>query len=891
MINWKPEIKQRLKPLQLAPTREAAIVEELGQHLDDRYEELLAGGSSEAEAYSAALAELRGSKSLTREMRRFERHINPEPIILGTHRRTNMLAGLWQDLRFGLRRFLKQPGFSLIAVLTLALGIGANTAIFSVVNAALLRRLPYDATRMVAVNSLNPQKEQRAGVIAPADFLDWQAQSQTFEHLTAYSSGGLRLKETERVESIPSSRVATNFFATFGVQPLLGRMFTNEEGLANGPPVVILSHRLWQQRYGGDPQVVGRTLKTDTGALLVVGVMSADFEFPSYAEAWTPLPLDIGEMKSRIPLYFRALGRLKPGQTIESAQAEMTTIAARLAQAYPKDNQGRTVQLTAWRDSLVQDSRKALLVLMGAVSFVLLIACANVANLLLTNAAARRKQMAIRLALGASRLILIRQLLAESLLLSLIGGALGLALAVLGVGALTRLLPELNFSFQSLSELRNDIGIDRSVLLFTVAVSLLTSVLFGLAPGWQAARTDVNQSLKEGSRGSSAGHQSTRHVLVIAEVALALVLLVGAGLLINSFTHMLRVDPGYEPQGLMMMPLSFPAQASNRYAFAQQVMERVAATPGVASVALMSSQELGGLNFSFNRESQPLPNGEVSVAYSAVSPNYLSTLKTPLQAGRAFDDRDLPNAPQVALINQSMARQYFAGENPIGEKLVMSYIGQRHTCEIVGIVGDVRQEEPTKPIKPEILVPFAQLPWFSGSLLVRSIDPDPLTVKNAVQQAIWSVNPFVPQSKARAMTQTLAGQVAEPRLYALLLGLFAGIALLLAAVGIYSVIAYSVAQRTHEIGIRMALGAQVSDVLKLVIGQGMKLVLIGIALGLVASVALTRTIKNLLFGVSTSDPLTFVLITVLLAAVALIACYLPAQRATKVDPLVALRSE
>jgi putative ABC transport system permease protein len=376
-------------------------------------------------------------------------------------------------------------------------------------------------------------------------------------------------------------------------------------------------------------------------------------------------------------------------------------------------------------------------------------------------------------------------------------------------------------------------------------------------------------------------------VLVIAEVALALVLLVGAGLLINSFTRMLRVDPGYDPQGLMVMPLAFPAQ--NKYAFAQQVMERVAAMPGVASVALMSDQQLGGLNFSFNREGQPLPNGDVSVAYSAVSPNYLSTLKTPLHGGRAFDERDLPNAPQVALINQTMARQYFAGENPLGQKLVIAYLGQRHTHEIVGIVGDVKQEEPTKPTKPEILVPFAQLPWFSGSLLVRSLNPDPLMIKNAVQQAIWSVNPALPESKAEALTQRLAGQVAEPRLYALLLSLFAGIALLLAAVGIYSVIAYSVAQRTPEFGIRMALGAQRGDVLKLVIKQGLKLALLGIGSGLASALALTRLLKNLLFNVSATDPWTFVGLAILLLLVALLACYLPARRATKIDPLLALR--
>jgi putative ABC transport system permease protein len=888
MPEWKSEIRARLAKLRLAPTREAAIVEELAQHLNDCYAELLAGGATEAEALQQTLAELSGSELLARELRRVERQAAPEPIVLGTNRRTNMLADLWQDLRFGARMLLKKPGFTLLAVLILALGIGANTAIFSVVNAALLRRLPYDATRLVAVNSFNPQKQQRAGGVAPADYLDWQAQSQTFEHLTIYSGGGLRLKEAEREESIPGARVATNFFATFGVQPLLGRTFTSAEGLQSGPPAIILSHRFWQQRYGGDPQIVGRTLKTADGAVLVIGVMPPAFKFPSYAQVWTPLARDSGEMKSRSASYFRAVGRIKQGQTIESAQAELKAIAARLAEAFPRENQGRTVQLTDWRESLVQDSRKALLVLMGAVGFVLLIACANVANLLLTAAAARRREMAIRLALGAARRTLLRQLLAESALLSLLGGTLGLLLAIWGVDALTRLLPELNFSFQALSELRNEIRIDRGALLFTLATALLTGLLFGLAPAWQAAKTDVNESLKEGSRGSSAGHQRARHALVVAEVALALVLLVGAGLLINSFTRMLRVDPGYDPQGLMVIPLSFPAQ--NKYAFAQQVMERVAAAPGVAAVALVSYPTLGGLNFPFNREGQPLPNGDVVVAYSAISPNYLSTLKTPLHAGRAFDERDLPNSPPVALINQTLARQYFAGENPLGQKLVIGYLGQRLTREIVGVVGDVKQEEPTKPTKPEILVPFAQLPW-SGSLLVRSINPDPLTVKSAVQRAIWSVNPALPESKAEALTKTLAGQVAEPRLYALLLGLFAGIALLLAAVGIYSVLAYAVTQRTQEFGIRLALGAQSGDVLKLVIRQGLKLALLGICIGLAGALALTRLLKTLLFNVSATDPLTFAVIALLLLLVALLACWIPARRATQVDPLVALRYE
>jgi putative ABC transport system permease protein len=793
-------------------------------------------------------------------------------------------------MRYGARTLLKNPGFTLVAVITLGLGIGANTAIFSVVNAALLRRLPYDATRLMAVESFNPEKEKRAYGAAPADFWDWQEQNRTFEQLAMYSGGGIKAQESERIEMISGARVTVNFFATFGVQPMLGRAFENEEGLVSGSRAVILSHRLWLQRYGGDPRIVGRALKTDDGAMTIIGVMPPDFKFPSYAQVWTPIARDSGEMKSRASRYCQVIGRIRQGETIESAQAEMKTIAARLAAINPKDNRGRTVQLTDWRESLSGDSRKALLVLMGAVGFVLLIACANVANLLLTRAAARRREIAVRLAIGATRWAVMRQLLTESLLLCFLGGAVGLLLAVWGVDALTKLLPQVNFSFQSLSELRGEILVDRVALLFTLGISILTGLLFGLAPGWQAAKTDFNESLKEAGRsGAVAGHQRARHALVVAEIALALALLVGAGLLLNSFARLLRVAPGYDPQGLMVMPLGFPAQ--NKYAFAQQVMERVAATPGITSVALMSYPTLGGLNFQFNRESDPMLDGDVSVAYSAISPAYFRTLKTPVLTGREFDDSDLPNGRPVAIINETMARQYFAGENPIGRKIVINYLGQRIAREIVGVAGDVKQEEPSKPTMPEILVPFAQQPWFSGSLLVRSVHPDPLTVKNAAQQAIWSVRPETPESKAEPLTTTLAGQVAEPRLYALLLGVFAAIALTLAAVGIYSVIAYSVAQRTQEIGVRMALGAQTGAILKLVIGQGMKMVACGVALGLAASFSLTRLMSNMLFGVSAVDPMTFGAITLLLMFVALLACWIPARRAAKVDPIVALRCE
>ena len=799
------------------------------------------------------------------------------------------MHAIWQDLRYGARSLLKSPSFTLIAVITLGLGIGANTAIFSVVNAALLRRLPYDATRLVAVESFNPQKEKRAYGASPADFFDWQEQNRTFEQLAMYSGGGIGLKESERVEVISGARVTVNFFSTFGVNSLLGRSFVDEEGLLNSPRSVILSHRFWQQRFGGDPRIVGRALKTPQGEITVIGVMPPEFRVPSYAQVWTPIARDSSEMKSRASRYFQAIGRIRQGETIESAQAEMKTIAARLATSYPKDNQGRTAQLTDWRESLAQDSRKALLVLMGAVGFVLLIACANVANLLLARAATRRREMAIRLALGATRRLVIRQLLTESLLLSLIGGALGLLLAVWGVDVLTQSLPELNFTFQSLSELRGEIRVDQVALLFTLSVSILTGLIFGLAPGWQAAKTDVNESLKEGGRSASAENQRTRQALVVAEIALALALLIGAGLLIKSFTRLLRIDPGYDPEGLMVMSLGFPAQ--NKYAFAQRVIERVAATPGVTSVALMSYPTLGGLNFPFNRESNPLPDGDAVVAYSAITPAYFRTLKTPLRAGREFNDRDQPDAPIVAIINETMSRQYYAEENPIGRKLVINYLGQRITPEIVGVAGDVKQEDPSKPTKPEILVPFAQVPWFSGALLVRTAHPDPLTVKNAAQQAIWSVDSEAADSKVEPLTKTLAGQVAEPRLYALLLGVFAGIALTLAAVGIYSVMAYSVAQRTNEIGVRMALGAQTGAVLKLVVGHGMKLVAIGVVIGLAASFGLTRLMSNMLFGVSSIDPPIFLIITLLLTLVALLACWIPARRAMKVDPMVALRRQ
>ncbi|MCI0490673.1 MAG: ABC transporter permease [Blastocatellia bacterium] len=799
---------------------------------------------------------------------------------------------LRQDIHCAVRMLAKRPGFTFAAVLMLALGIGANTAIFSVVNTILLRPLPYkDPARLVALESTNPEGGKGfSGGVSPADFWDWHDESRSFEQLAVYGGTGVSFPTEEQPETIAAARVSVNFFQTFGVEPVLGRAFTPEEGFLNGPKAIILSHRLWQRRFRADPSIVGQTIRADDGAVTIAGVMPPDFKMPGYAEAWTPLPRDSSEMRLRANRYFSAAGRLKEGKTIEAAEAEMKAIAARLEAAYPKDNENWSVTLTRWRDYTVRGGKTALMILMGAVALVLLIACANVANLMLGRATSRRKEMAIRVALGASRWQLLQQLLVESTLLAFAGGAFGLLLALWGVKALMDLLPEYEWTFQALSNARDDVRVDGTALIFTLAVSLLTGIIFGLIPGWQATRSQIGEWLKEGSRGSEGlRHQRTRSALVVVEIALAIVLLAGAGLLIQSFARLRQVDYGYDPQGLMTMSLSLPRQ--NTATFVRQVQEQVAITPGVDSVSVMSFATIGGLNFPFNIEGRPLAGGDQNASYSAISPDYFRTLKARMRAGREFNDLDRAGAPGVAIINETLARQYFAGEDPIGRKIVVSYLGQRQAREIVGVASDIRQEEPDKPTKPEIFVPFDQQPWFAAWLLIRTSAPNPLSLRNSLQQAIWSVNKNLPVSRVETIEQILNQQIAEPRLYTLLLGIFAAVALLLAAVGVYGVISYSVAERTHEIGIRIALGAERRDILKLVVGQGLVLTLIGVAIGAAAALVLTRVMSGLLFEVSASDPATFIAISVLLTGVSLLASYIPAHRATRVDPMIALRYE
>jgi putative ABC transport system permease protein len=800
---------------------------------------------------------------------------------------------LLRDLRYGFRMLLKRPGFTVVAVVALALGIGANSAIFSVVNAVMLRPLPYaDPARLVSVesvNSINPQREIDG--VSPADFWDWKEQSQAFAQLAALSGGGgFSLMDVDQPDVFPGARVSFNFFQTFGVQPLLGRVFSAEDGQLNAPDTVILSHRLWMRRFGGDPSVVGKTFKSEEGGTTVIGVMPPNFKFPSYAEVWTPFARNSGEMRNRSNRYFSVVGRINPDQTLESAQAELKTIASRLEAEHPQANKGWSAHLTPLRDSLIGGTRTALFVLLGAVGCVLLIACTNVANLLLARAASRRKEMAIRLALGAGRARLMRQLLTESIVLGLAGGAVGLLLAAWGLDLLIGILPSKE-AFQLPVEIR----IDRAVMFFTLTISVLTGIVFGLVPAWQASRPDVSERLKEGGRGSGAGHQRTRSALIIGEIAVALVLLIGAALLVQSFVRLRRVDLGYDPNGLLTMwvpaPFSRYPNDEAKARFYRRLLEQASQVHGAEGVTLSSEAWFGLLGFQFNIEGDPLPSGDATVRYSSIAPDYFNVLKAQIRAGRDFDDRDDGRAPGVAIINETLARRYFPDGSPIGRKIVLGYLGRRLVREIVGVATDIKQEELGSPTKPEVYVPYQQMPWFGAALVIRASSGDPMSLKKDLQQAIWEVDKDLPVSGAETVEHHLSDLVAEPRLYTLLLGVFAGVALILASVGIYGVMSYSVTERTHEIGIRMALGAKHRDVVAFVVRQGLVLALIGVAIGLAVAFALTRVMSSLLYGVTATDPLTFFLIPLLLALVALLACYLPARRATKVDPMIALRYE
>jgi predicted permease len=797
------------------------------------------------------------------------------------------MGSLWQDVRYAARVLWQQPGFALVAVAALALGIGATTAIFSVVNAVLLRPLPYLDERLVVVESGKREAgPKELGGASPADFRDWQAQSQSFEQLATISGGGFNLTGVEAPESLPGVRVSANFFETIKARPLLGRTFTPADAdlTANS---VILSYRLWQRRFGGDQGIVGRTLG-NTGAQ-VVGVMPPDFKYPAEAELWLPLSPASGEMKNRGNRYFAVVGRLKEGVTLASAQAELQTIATRLAAQYPDTNRDLVVTLTPFRARLVRDVKPALLILLGAVGFVLLIACANVANLSLARAAARQKEMAIRLALGARRWHLIRQLLTESVMLALAGACAGLLLALWGRDVLLGLLPE-TYAYLSLQD---QVRLDGAVLAFTLLTALLTGVVFGLVPAWQSSRPSVNEWLKDGGRtGTGAQGRRTRGALVVAEIALALVLLVSAGLLLNSFVRLRQVDLGFDAHGLFTLTLSmpfdkFPDDAA-RARFITQAREEVARTHGAEAVEVTTGMPLSYLNFAYRVEGRS-DEAETEARYDSISPGYFRAMRARMLAGREFTELDRAGTPPVVIINETLARRSFAGADPLGQRISINYLGRRVTREVVGVVRDLNQGELGK-VMPQTFVPYQQQPWLSAALVVRGAGTA-ATLRREAQRALWALDKNQPLTKTETVEEALHNALAEPRLYTALLGLFAALAVTLAALGIYGVMAYTVTQRTHEIGVRMALGAARRDVVRLVVGQGLRLALAGVGLGLCGACLVTRSLTTLLYGVSAADPLTYAGVALALVAVALLACYLPARRATKIDPLVALRYE
>ncbi|MGH9935870.1 MAG: ABC transporter permease [Blastocatellia bacterium] len=796
----------------------------------------------------------------------------------------------WQDLRYGARMLVKNPGFTLIAVFTLALGIGANVSIFSVVNAVLIQPLPFvEPDRLVWAWGVVRNGGNRYSV-APLDYLDYRAQNTTFEQFAATFSIPIFLNLTgsgapERLEA----RVVTgNFFQSLGAKAALGRAFSPENEKAGNDQVVMLSHGLWQRRFGGEPSIVGKTLTLDGKKCEVIGVMPPNFKFPQNAELWTPMNFEMApEMRQRKSHFLRPIGRLKPGVTLSQAQADLDAVARRLEGQYPESNIGWGLRMVPLRDQLVGNIKPTLQVLFGAVGFVLLIACANVANLSLVRAAGRGSEVAVRMALGAGRLRIARQMLAESVLLSLVGGALGVILAAWGVELIVA------FSGNDLPPTAQ-VGVDRVALGFTLGVSLLTGLLFGLAPAWQATRPPLSETLKDGGKGAgrSALRNRTRSLLVVFETAIAVALLIGAGLLIRSYIRLQQVSPGFDAANVLTTRINLAYGKYNAPektgAFWGQLQERLAALPGVEAVGMITELPLSGQpnNWGFTIEGRPpvRPGQEFGADYRRIDQDYLRSMRIPLLRGRGFTEQEVRQSAKVILISETLANGAFPNEEPLGKRLLLD----RTPFEIIGVVGDIRHRTLEAAPYATMYVPTLDTGWMN--LTIRATG-DPLGLAAAVRRETLAIDPDQPIAAVRTMEQVLSESVAAPRYRTWLLGLFAVVALILAGVGIYGVTSYTVAQRTREIGVRVALGAQTADVLKLVIGQGIKLTLAGVLLGLGGALALTRLVKTMLFGVSATDPLTFAVIALLLTVVTLLACWIPARRATKVDPMIALRYE
>ena len=792
---------------------------------------------------------------------------------------------------------VKHRGFAGVALLALTLGIGINTAVFSVVNAVLVRPLPYpNPSQLAAIWGVSERDGKDRQSLSYQDFEDFRDQTQTLAQVAVYDQAGILLTEGDEPEAIDGLFVTSDLFPLLGVSPSMGRAFTSDEDKVGAPRVVVISHNLWERRFNSDPDIVGKEIQLSTRPYTIIGVMPAGFRFPadtSKTDFIMPFaPVNADALARRGVRSFRIAARLKPEVTIEQASAEINTISHSLAQQYPETNALNTAIAVSMRKEIVGDVEPSLILLLAAVGFVLLIACANVANLLLARATSRQKEIAIRTAVGASRSRIIRQLLTESFVLALAGGLLGLLAALWSIDLLTAAnlanIPRIN-----------EVSLDGRVFGFTMAVSILTGLIFGLVPAIGASKPDLNETLKEGGRSSTEGRHRNRlrGLLVISEVALSLVLLVGAGLLIKSFVKLSEVKLGFDTDNVLAVQIAPPRakypNPQDGANFFQQVIERTNELPGVESAGVVNMLPLSGGNtiITFTIEGRPVPAGqEPGANFRKVSADYFRTMGIPVLQGRVFTEHDTKDAPHVIIVNETFARRYLPGEQPLGKRII---IGDDNPppCEIVGVVGDIRHAGQDAEPAPEYYIPNLQDPARYMYLVARTSSPDSASMIAAVRSAIKEVNKtqYIPQ--VHTMDEMLAETVAGRRFSMMLVGAFASVALILAAVGIYGVISYSVTQRTHELGIRMALGAQTSDVLKLVIVQGLSLTIVGVAIGLVAAFALTRLMSGLLFGVSATDPLTFAVISLILTGVALVACFVPARRAAKVDPIVALRYE
>ncbi|HEV2424592.1 MAG TPA: ABC transporter permease [Terriglobia bacterium] len=898
---WRDEVASRLAGLKLEAAREAEIIDELSQHLEDRYRELLAAGVVEAEAWRTAIADLSDPEALGQGLRQVETRVEIEPVVPGAGgEKENVMNDLGQDLRYGLRVMVKDRAFTAVAVLTLALGIGANTAIFSVLDAVLLRPLPYPEpqqlvklwSRFQGIGLPNDQND-----LSAPEFHDLQQLSQSFSGIAAISAGTFNLGGKGSPERLAGAAVSPAFFRILGAQALLGRTFVDEEAQPGHDHEAILSYGLWQRGFGGNRTVIGSTIQVDAVPYTVVGVMPAGFDYPQDAQLWGPLAFGPDDLSpnSRGNHGLEVLARIKPGLSFAQARTDMDRVGKTMIEqnrSYPYDKFGFAVIMNSLLEETVGDVKTSLWVLMAAVGLVLLIACANVANLLLVRASGREKEIAVRVALGASPGRLARHLLTESTLLALFGGTVGLIVTPLVLRGLVAL------SANTLPRVVHT-GISGAALAFTLAVSLGTGILFGLAPVLHVLRAGSYDVLKSGRTTAPSASNRLRRGLILGETAVSLVLLAGAGLLLRSFMQVLKVDPGFRPEGVLTMRVSLPDAKYNRpeqvRGFYGELLDRIRALPGVESAGAINFLPLGGLNSSgtttIETEAVKPEDRTPEVDYRAVTPGYFKAMGISLVRGRYFDGRDSDTAPRVAIVDETLAQTYWPGQDPVGRRLHFGgSMSNPSWLTVIGEVRHVRNRTLEARSRVEFYWPEAQRPQATVSLAVRT-SGNPMSLAPTLEREVSALDPELPVFEVRSMAEVMGESVARRRLALILLAVFAGLALLLASIGIYGVSSYSVNQRQQEIGLRMALGARQSQVLRLVLRQGMSLTLVGLGIGLLAALGLTRLISSLLFEVRPADPLALGAAVLLLAAVALLAVLIPAGRAMRVDPAVTLRYE